>query len=126
MFASAALPLAAATRTEFLDVLMKLAAALAANDAYEFFRHIDKSLPGRGQLEGYIAALTAEADITSSVEVTKVDGDTADADWYMQVKNKAAAGPVERRRRVLKVRMSGEKVSSLDPIDFFAPMRVTG
>jgi hypothetical protein len=112
-------------RAAFLDVLMKLAAALAASDAAEFFRHIDKSFPDRERLRGYIEAITGEAEITSSVEVIGVSDDAARADWYLELKSRAPAGPLERRRQVLTVRMNGErKVTTIDPVEFFAPMKL--
>jgi hypothetical protein len=108
-------------RTELLEVLSKLAAALAAANAVEFMRHIDESAPNRAKLAEFVTALVAQAEITSSIEVP-ADGR---ADWYMEVRLRSAGQPVERRRRVLNVRIGeNRRLALIEPVEFFEPVQV--
>lgn len=122
LFAGAAV---AGTREDALDVLMRLAAALSAGDSVDFMRFIGRDAPDRADLKVNVEALTAQADVTCSVEVVRVEGDAVDADWYMEVRPRTPGLQTERRREVLKVRVSGPKlVTAIAPVRFFEPPRV--
>jgi hypothetical protein len=119
----AAAPFACAQdRSAYVDVLVRLASALAASDATAFMRWIDEEAVERERLGTLIAALVAQAEVTSSVDVTDVEAGVARADWYMELRSRAPGTPVERRRRELTVRINARgRVTELRPVEFFAP-----
>ena len=105
-----------------MDVLARLASALAAADAHAFMRWIDEGAAERERLRTLVEALLAQAEVTSSVDVKDVNAGAARADWYMEVRTRTPGTPVERRRREITVRMNGGgRITELRPIDFFAP-----
>ena len=109
-----------ATRQDFLDVIARLASALATRDAVEFMRWVARDAPGREELQAAIEALTAQAEMTSSVEMVKQDGDTAEVDWYLEIRRLSPGQPVERRRQTVTVRLNSQRrVTSLTPLSFF-------
>src|SRR5689334_16574571 len=79
-------------RTDVLDVVAPLASALSEGDATAFLSAIDKNMPGYGDLVANVTGLVNAAEITSSVEFLSADGNTAELDWYMQLKSREAAG----------------------------------
>jgi hypothetical protein len=125
--------LRAATREDFLEVLGDMASALSGDvysnldaaskmqAAADLMRHIDRSFPDRDKFRRGIEALVATFEITSSVEIVKTDKESADVDWYMELKSRDSTGSSQRRRKIITVRMSGKKVTALSPVDFFAP-----
>jgi hypothetical protein len=109
-------------RTRFVDVLARLASALATSDAHEFMRWIDESAAERSRLGTLVEALVAQAEVTSSVDIIEVEGGTARADWYMEVRTRTPGTPVERRRREITVRINDRgRIVEIRPLEFFAP-----
>jgi hypothetical protein len=116
------LPAALASGDEREDVLAAvepLASALTQGNGYAFMQGIAEQAPNRGQLNEVVDALIAYAEMTSSVEVIRVEGGRAEVDWYMQIRARATGAVVERRRGVVKVRVSRGKIDEIEPIDFF-------
>jgi hypothetical protein len=114
--------LRAQDRAAYIDILGGMAAALASAEPAEFMRYIDESAPDRERLRSLVGALLAQAEVTSSVEVIEVSAGVARADWYMEVRTRAAGAPIERRRRELTVKLNGQRrVTDLRPIDIFSP-----
>jgi hypothetical protein len=108
-------------RADFIDVLSRLAAALAATDVAEFFRYIDQSFPERESFRARVAGLLDAAEVTSSVVVARAADGEAEVDWYMELKGRSPAGPSERRRQTLRVRMNqGKRITLIEPASFFA------
>jgi hypothetical protein len=128
LIAALAAPLVRAQdRDRYIDVLGGMAAALASAEPAEFMRHIDESAADRERLRSLVAALVAQAEVTSSVEVIEISAGAARVDWYMEVRARAAGAPVERRRRELTVKLNPRgRVLELRPIDFFAPPSARG
>lgn len=109
-------------RTDVLETVAPLASALSDGNAAAFLGGVDKSMPGYADLVSNVTALLSAADITCSVEFVSAKGDTAQVDWYMQVKSKEQAGVTEERRDTITVRLGKKKVLSLAPITFFRPL----
>ena len=66
-----------------------------------------------------IAALIAFAEITSSIELTRVENGRAELDWYMEIRARATASVVERRRQKVTIRVEGRKIREFRPVEFF-------
>ena len=48
----------------------------------------------------------------------------ADVDWYMILRSRASNSEIERRRKVLNIKMNAKKkITSMTPIDFFGPVQ---
>ena len=90
----------------------------------EFMGHIDKGFPERDRLSTMLEALVSAVLITSSLEFVKVEAGQADVDWYMLLRSRASNAEVERRRKVLTIKMNAKKkITSMTPLDFFAPVQ---
>ena len=121
--------LIADTHTDVIDVCAGMAAALSDHNVSAFMKNFDKDMPAYDTLKNQIQALMTGADLTSSIEPIKDDGDeakrTADFDWYLQIRSQYPTGPIVNRREIIhcELRKQGKhwKVVSLQPMEFFAP-----
>ena len=126
---AAAACLAADPSREVLELVTGMAASLSAGNAREFLAAFDPAMPGYGKLRANVAALVAQGDIESSVEIASDEGDAQkralELDWRMRVKREqaATAGPIREGRLKVRVEKLGKKwkVTSLEPLEFFAP-----
>jgi hypothetical protein len=117
----AASGLRADERTDALDLVAPLAAALADEDRNAPGWNAPKNLPNREELAGNVAALIAQAVTTSSVEVISVDSGSAELDWYMQIRNRSTRMLAEQRRGTVRIAWSKKRLTRLEPASFFAP-----
>jgi hypothetical protein len=115
----AAVTVRADERTEILEVIEPLAAALSASRAENFMAAFAEDMPDRSLLRDHISALIAYAETTSSIDLVRFDSGRADLDWYMEIRARATGSVVERRRGKVSVRVSGGKIRELKPVDFF-------
>ena len=106
-------------RTEILEIVEPLAAALSASRPENFMAAFADDMPDRGRLSDHIGALIAFAEVTSSIEVIGIGGGRAELDWYMEIRARATRSIVERRRSKVSVRVSSGKIQELKPVDFF-------
>jgi hypothetical protein len=111
--------LAADERTEILEVVEPLAAALSASRGDDFMAAFAEDMPDRSRLRDYIATLIAFAEVTSSIVLVRIDDGRAELDWYMEIRARASGSVVERRREKVSVRVSSRKILELKPVDFF-------
>lgn len=124
-------------RDDFLDVLSAMASSLASDETYnvggstvdpviaagEFMSHLDKSFPEREKFRGMVESLVATVVITSSLEFVKVEQGEADVDWYMVLRSRSSNAEIERRRKVLNIKMNAKKkITDMTPRDFFGPV----
>jgi hypothetical protein len=72
-----------------------------------------------------VNALLASSNVTSSVELVRVDGDKVELDWSMQIITKGAVGVTAQRQQTVTARVDSKKrVLDIGPIEFFgAPIR---
>ena len=124
--------LLADTHADVIDVFTAMAAALSDTNVPEFMGAFDKNMPGYGKLKTDVTALMTQADVSSSIEPIKEEGDDAtrklDLDWFLQVRSLIPAGPLVTRREIIhcELRKQGKhwKIVSLQPMEFFAPARL--
>src|ERR1039458_1864337 len=63
------------THADIIDVFTAMAAALSDTNVPEFMGAFDKNMPGYGKLKTDVTALMTQADISSSIEPIKDEGD---------------------------------------------------
>jgi hypothetical protein len=122
-------PLVADTHQEILDFLGALTSALSEGNGSAFLDRVDQTMPDYYKLEQYIDALTAEDEVSCSIDLLKQEGDgqaqTIQLDWFLQIHSRDVVGSVENRRQTVKIHLERKKkkwkIVSLDPITLFAP-----
>ena len=127
----AAAPLHADTHAEVVDLFASMTAALSVDNAEGFIAPFDRDMPDYDKLKARIGALLDEAELAADLEFIKDDGDlirrSVDLDWYLEIRSKAAAAVVLRRRQVVHCDLRKEKnhwrIFSISPLDFFAPAK---
>jgi len=125
------LPVLAAEQTPFAS-LANLATALSENDSDSALEAFDSQMKGYGDLERNIEAITAQADVSCSIDiVTDMEENGVhklDLDWYMQLKLISDEARLERRRERVQVEMrqiKGKwKITSIAPVSIFDPVRI--
>jgi hypothetical protein len=119
-------------RSDVVDLFASIASALTAVNPAQFMAAFDKDMPDYDKLKDQITALANQAEITSSIEPIKDEGDEAqrsvDLDWYLEVRSLYPNGPIIHRRDVIHcdIRKQGKhwKIVSLKPLEFFAPAKL--
>lgn len=104
-----------------LDVVEPLASSLSSGDGDVFMAAVPNDVPERERLGSNVRALLEAVEVTCSVSVSAIEGDTAQLDWYMELRSKRTQTVSERRRGALKVRVVRGKLRSIEPVDFFKP-----
>lgn len=112
------------SRSDALDAVAPVAAALAEGDAGLALSVVPKSDPKAPQLRANITALLAQSAVTSSVDVIASEPGRAELDWYMEIRSRETEMVVERRRGVVTITHRKGKLLSLGPASFFAPPSV--
>ena len=117
--------------TAVTRVLKDASRALQARNAARFLSYFDrKRSADYPEIESNVVALTRQADIASSIEVTaftQEEGEyLATADWILQLTLIGAPGPVMTRHENVHLRMAKSKgrwkIIELDPVDFLRPL----
>ena len=98
-------------RTDALDAIAPLAAALSNGDAGALLQAIPKDAR---ELRTSQTALIARAEITSSVEVVSAAKDSAELDWYLEIRSRGTQTVFDRRRGKVEIRHRRRKLLSLD------------
>jgi hypothetical protein len=76
-----------------------------------------------------VEALTRQADLASSIRILSLESHQeaydGEIDWALQIKLSSAPGPVETRRKRLRLRIGrlGKtwRITALAPVEFFRP-----
>jgi len=131
--AALGVPLFADTRQQVFDLFTTMASALSEGNGLAFLDHVDHAMADYGKLEKCILALTAQNEVMSSIDLLKDEGDdhaqTAELDWFLQIRSREQSGPLERRRQIVRCRLERPKkkwkVTAIEPVDFFAPPALT-
>jgi hypothetical protein len=116
---------------EVWDLFASMAAALSEANASVFLNAFDPAMPGYEALRARVTALLREAEVQSSIELVEEQGDdrsrSVELDWLVHLVSRQDGALAERRRERLKCRVEkfGRKwrVTSLEPLQFFAPPR---
>ncbi len=106
-------------RTDILEILEPLPAALSESRHEDFMAVFAEDMSGRAELQSRIAALIAFAEVTSSIELLRVQNGRAELDWYMEIRARATGSVVERRRDKIVIRVEGKKIREFGPVEFF-------
>jgi hypothetical protein len=107
-----------------LDIFAPLANGLSQGNAEGFIAALDRSMPDYGLLCDNVRALAAEAEVTSSIELVEYKKPQVELDWTMEIKLQNAGGISERRQqRVFATIGKRKRITSLKPVEFFAPVR---
>lgn len=102
-------PVRADTRQELVDLFGRMAGALANAEGDLFLESFDPAWTGLAGLRDQIAALLAVAEVSSSVDLVRHEGDEkrqrVELDWALRVQVRAPGGPVERRRERVRAEL---------------------
>jgi hypothetical protein len=113
-------------RTDALDAIAPIASALSDGDAGTALGRLPEDAPNHAELRSNLAALIAQAEVTSSVEVLEASEGKAELDWYMEIRSRETRSIVERRRGKVSIRFRRRKLLSVEPASMFAPPARTG
>ncbi len=110
-------------------VITGLAAALTAGNVQLFMEPFDRAMPDYGQLGAEVAALIAQGQTESFIEITKNEGDdrarTIQASWDLRIQKGSDAMPTARREVnvVCKLELRGKhwRIVGFAPVDFLRP-----
>jgi hypothetical protein len=130
MLACAAL--IADTHDDVVDLFASMAAALSEINVPQFMDAFDKDMPDYDKLKGAVTALVNQAEVSSSVEPLKDEGDdtkrTVELDWYLEIRSVLPDGPVVHRREVIQCELKKEKkrwkIVSIKPQEFFSAAKL--
>jgi len=120
------------THDDVVDLFASMAAALSEINVPQFMDAFDKDMPDYGKLKGAVTALVNQAEVSSSVEPLKDEGDdtrrTVELDWYLEIRSLLPDGPLVRRREVVHCELQKEKkrwkIVALKPLDFFGAAKL--
>jgi hypothetical protein len=126
-----ALTLFAAEKTPY-NSLAALASALSQSDADGALEFFDSNMASFADIEKKIEALTAQDDISCSIDVvsdTETNGaHKLDLDWFMQIKSQGDSEQLERRRERVQVEMrqvkGAWKITSMTPLSVLDPIAI--
>jgi len=126
--------LPAAPHEEVIKLIASMASGLSTVNIPLFMAAFDKDMPNYDKLQADVAALTNQAEVTSSIEpVTEQGGEDSysiDLDWYIQVRSIFPDGPIVTRRQLIHCDLRKDKdkkrwkIVDLKPLDFFAPAKL--
>jgi len=115
-----------AVRRLFKDV----SRALHSGNAALFLSHFDRErFPDYGALAENVAALTAQSELRSSIEILEIaerdEGCAADIDWILNARLTGFGAALERRRERVRARVERVKgkwkITELEPLELFRP-----
>jgi len=113
---------------EVLDLLGQLATALSGGDPHDFLSAFDSSMPGYGQFEANVIALTGQNEILTSIAPIREQNEGAELvlelDWLLEIRSRQPSGPLVRRRETVTCRLAKRKkrwrIVALAPLGFFS------
>jgi hypothetical protein len=119
-------------REDIVDLFASMAAALSEINVPQFMDAFDKDMPDYDQLKSAVTALVNQAEVSSSVEPLKDEGDdtrrTVELDWYLEIRSLLPDGPVVHRREVIQCELRKEKkrwkIVSIKPLEFFGAAKL--
>jgi len=124
--------LIADTHDDVVDLFASMAAALSEINVPQFMDAFDKDMPDYEKLKNAVTALVNQAEVSSSVEPVKDEGDdtkrTVELDWYLEIRSLLPDGPVVHRREVILCELRKEKkrwkIVSIKPLEFFGAAKL--
>jgi len=124
--------LIADTHDDVVDLFASMAAALSEINVPQFMDAFDKDMPDYEKLKNAVTALVNQAEVSSSVEPVKDEGDdtkrTVELDWYLEIRSLLPDGPLVHRREVILCELRKEKkrwkIASIKPLEFFGAAKL--
>lgn len=117
-----AMMLIADERTDILDIFTPLASALAAGDAQAFLSGFDHKMEGFADLSAWVTALVETYEITSSVDLVRIQGDDIELEWSVRLRSRIPTAKSDDRQQSIIARIGkNKKITSLRPLSFFKP-----
>ena len=124
--------LIADTHDDVVDLFASMAAALSEINVPQFMDAFDREMPDYDKLKGAVTALVNQAEVSSSVEPLKDEGDdtkrTVELDWFLEIRSLLPDGPVVHRREVIQCELRKEKkrwkIVSIKPLEFFGAAKL--
>lgn len=105
------------------EAIANLANALSTDNPPAFLQSLTPKLAD--ELRPLIEGLCARYEIVSSIEILREETMEIEADWYLELKERATAATVIRRRQRVNLKFEtakrGVKIRELQPRDFFSP-----
>lgn len=99
-----------------IDLFASIASSLSEGNTIAFLEAFDLSMPNFEKLASEIAALAAQAEVVSSIEILLDEGDdnrrSVEVDWLLEIRSKQESGPLERRRDLVKCQVERQKKRS--------------
>jgi hypothetical protein len=119
-------------RQEIYDLLGSMASGLSEENPAQFLKAFDPTMKGYAELAANVRAMVDQSDVMSTVELVDDSGDeqhhSVTVDWLLQLAEKQNSATATRRRQNLKIRLEKQKkrwrIVSLEPLTFFAPLKV--
>jgi hypothetical protein len=110
----------------------ELAADLGDNNGPAALSAFDPAMKQYGDISNDLDALTTQTDVLCAIDIVddnQTDGvHTLDTDWYLELKSRADAGPTERRRERVRLRLELKKnkwrITDISPLNILAPIKV--
>jgi hypothetical protein len=110
------------------QVLSALASSLSEGNAPAAMDAFDKSIPNYQALSDNIFAMTAQADVSCTIDPIEQTGNVIEVDWFLKLNAKADEGPTERRQMTVKIKIEkvGKrwKITALDPPSILDPPKL--
>ena len=120
------------SNADIVDLFASMAAALSEINVPQFMEAFDKEMPDYEKLKSSVTALVNQAEVSSSVEPLKNEGDElkrfVELDWYLEIRSLLPDGPIVRRREIVRCELRKEKkrwkIVALKPIEFFGAAKL--
>jgi hypothetical protein len=124
--------LRADTHDDVVDLFASMAAALSEINVPQFMDAFSKDMPDYDRLKSAVTALVNQAEVASSIEPLKDEGDdarrTVELDWYLEIRSLLPDGPIVHRREVVQCELRKEKkrgkIVALKPLEFFGAAKL--
>lgn len=121
----------AAPPQDAVDFLGSLTEALSNNDSAAFLEGFDPAMPAYDELRQRVEAMLGEAEVAATIEIrndeTKSGTIDLDVEWSLQLTSRSAGDLRETRGMPVRLRLERKgkkwKVTSLDPVTIFGPIR---
>jgi hypothetical protein len=109
-------------------VIADLANYLSQGNAPGAMEAFDRNMPGYQKLADNIFAMTAQADISCTIDPIEQTGKVIEVDWFLKLNSKAEQGPTERRQQTVKITIEkigkSFKIINIEPLSILGPPRL--
>jgi hypothetical protein len=120
-----------AVSDEIRDVFASIASALSEGNSLGLMEQFDPAMEEYAALRDALEALVSQAVVLSSIRIATEAGQentyAVELDWLMEIRPRAEAAGIERRREMVRCRLEKRRkkwrITSLEPVMFFRPPR---